>query len=153
GQGQGAEGRLSLAAGVVVQAVWFDVGAQYSGRLLVVVHHLCVEGVSWRILVPELAAAWAAIARGDEPVLGARGTSFRRWAQRLWSRAQTASCVEELSFWTGMLSKRSLLLVDGSLDAVRDVMGTAGRLTLTLPAALTGGLVVGLAAAVHAGGH
>jgi len=42
----------------MVQAVWFDAGSQHAGRLLVVVHHLCVDGVSWRILVPELAAAW-----------------------------------------------------------------------------------------------
>ncbi|HEX3220805.1 MAG TPA: condensation domain-containing protein, partial [Candidatus Limnocylindria bacterium] len=150
-QAQAAEGRLSPAAGVMVQAVWFDAGTQHSGRLLVVVHHLCVDGVSWRILVPELAAAWGAIARGDEPVLGARGTSFRRWAQRLWSRAQAASCVEELSFWTGMLSKPSLLLLDGSLDAVRDVMGTAGRLTLTLPAGLTEGVLRRVPAGFHAG--
>ena len=50
-----------------------------------------------------------------------------------------------------MLSKRSLLLVDGSLDAGRDVMGTAGRLTLTLPAALTEGLLRRVPAAFHAG--
>src|SRR5919109_788704 len=148
---QAAEGRLSPAAGVMVQAVWFDAGVQHAGRLLLVIHHLCVDGVSWRILVPELSAAWAAIARGDVAALGPRGTSFRRWAQRLASRAQTASCVEELSFWTGMLSQPSLLLVDGSLDAGRDVMGTAGRLTLRLPAALTEGLLRRVAAAFHAG--
>src|SRR6266508_670310 len=140
-QAQAAEGRLSPGSGVMVQAVWFDAGVQQAGRLLLVIHHLCVDGVSWRILVPELAAAWEAIAQGDVPALGPRGTSFRRWAQRLASRAQAASRVEELSFWTGMLSKPSLLLLDGSLDAARDVMGTAGRLTLTLPAALTEGLL------------
>src|SRR6266545_4350417 len=150
-QTQAAVGRLSPASGMMVQAVWFDAGAQHAGRLLLVIHHLCVDGVSWRILVPDLAAAWAALSRGDEPVLGLRGTSFRRWAQRVASRAQAASCVEELSFWTGMLSKRSLLLVDGSLDAGRDVMGTAGRLTLTLPAALTEGLLRRVPAAFHAG--
>ena len=32
------------------------------GRLLLTIHHLAVDGVSWRILVPDLAAAWQAIA-------------------------------------------------------------------------------------------
>src|SRR5262249_15110424 len=88
--------RVRLRVGVMVQAVWFDAGAHRSGRLLLSIHHLAVDGVSWRILVPELAAAWAAIARGEVPALPARGTSFRRWSQRLSSRAQDAACVGEL---------------------------------------------------------
>ena len=70
-QAQAAELRLSPAAGVMVQAVWFDAGARAAGRLLLTIHHLAVDGVSWRILVPDLAAAWAAIARGDGAGVGA----------------------------------------------------------------------------------
>ena len=54
-----AEGALSPAAGAMVQAVWLDAGEASAGRLLLVIHHLAVDGVSWRILVPDLAAAWA----------------------------------------------------------------------------------------------
>ena len=135
----------------MVQAVWFDAGAQDAGRLLLTIHHLAVDGVSWRILLPDLAAAWAAIARGEEPALPARGTSFRRWAQRLAVEAQDAGRVGELSFWSGMLSAPSLSLVDGALDPARDTAGTAGHLTLTLPAALTGALLTRLPAAFHGG--
>src|SRR6266849_5948007 len=106
-----AESRLLPAAGVLVQAVWFDAGAQRSGRLLLTIHHLAIDGVSWRILVPELAAAWSAVAGGGVPALTARGTSFRRWSQWLELRAQDEACVGELSFWSGMLSERSLSLV------------------------------------------
>ena len=87
-QAQAAEARLAPAAGVMVQAVWFDAGAERAGRLLLTIHHLAVDGVSWRILVPDLAAAWAAIAGGRAPALAPRGTSFRRWAQRLVAHAQ-----------------------------------------------------------------
>ena len=148
---QAAEGRLAPAAGVMVQAVWFDAGAQDAGRLLLTIHHLAVDGVSWRILLPDLAAAWAAIARGEEPALPARGTSLRRWAQRLAVEAQDAGRVGELSFWSGMLSAPSLSLVDGALDPARDTAGTAGHLTLTLPASLTGALLTRLPAAFHGG--
>src|SRR5262249_6211207 len=129
----------------------FDAGAQRPGRLLLTIHHLAVDGVSWRILVPELAAAWAAIARGAVPALTARGTSFRRGAQRLELRAEDAACVGELSFWSEQLSAPSLSLVDGSLDPARDTMGTAGRLTLTLPVALTQALLTRVPAAFHCG--
>ena len=52
-----AEGRLSPSSGVMMQAVWFDAGAEQSGRLWLSIHHLAVDGVSWRILLPDLAAA------------------------------------------------------------------------------------------------
>src|SRR5262249_16997748 len=45
----------------------------------------------------------------------------------------------------------SLSLVDGSLDPARDTMGTAGRLTLTLPVALTQALLTRVPAAFHCG--
>ena len=50
-----------------------------------------------------------------------------------------------------MLAAPSLSLVDGALDPVRDINGTAGRLTLTLPAALTGALLTRVPAAFHGG--
>ena len=143
--------RLAPAAGVMVQAVWFDAGAAEAGRLLLTIHHLAVDGVSWRILVPDLAAAWAAIADGKTPALAATGTSLRGWAQRLAAEAQDAERVAELSFWRGMLCAPSLALVDGGLDPVRDTIGTAGQLTLRLPAAVTGPLLGRVPAAFHGG--
>ncbi|HEY1245623.1 MAG TPA: condensation domain-containing protein, partial [Hyphomicrobiaceae bacterium] len=150
-EAQAAEGRLAPGSGVMMQAVWFDAGSTAAGRLLLSIHHLAVDGVSWRILVPELAAAWEAIAQGRVPVPAARGTSFRTWARRLALQGQNAERLAELSFWSGMLSKPSLMLVDGALDAHRDVGGTAGHLTLTLPAALTAALLTRVPAAFHGG--
>src|ERR1700724_1185420 len=135
-QAQAANGRLGPESGVMVQAVWFDAGAEQAGRLLLTIHHLAVDGISWRILVPDLAAAWASIARGEVAALAPRGTSFRRWAQRLAAEAQGAGRLAELGFWTGMLSAPALSLVEGALDPTRDVSGRAGQLTLTLPAAI-----------------
>ena len=148
---QAAELRLAPSAGILVQAVWFDAGTDVAGRLLLTIHHLAVDGVSWRILVPDLAAAWEAIANGREPALPARSTSFRRWAQRLAAEAQNAGRVGELSFWSGMLRAPSLSLFDGALDQRRDTAGTAGHLTLTLPAPLTGALLTRVPAAFHGG--
>ncbi|HXN80684.1 MAG TPA: condensation domain-containing protein, partial [Steroidobacteraceae bacterium] len=146
-----SELRLAPGRGEMVQAVWFDAGAQQAGRLLLMIHHLSVDGVSWRILMSDLAAAWEAIARGEEPSFAARGTSFRGWAQRLAAHAQDRRRLEELGLWTGMLSAPSLSLVAGALDAERDVAGTAGHLTLTLPASLTGALLTRVPAAFHCG--
>ena len=135
----------------MLQAVWFDAGSEEPGRLLLTIHHLSVDGVSWRILVPDLASAWQAIAQGQEPALPVKGTSFRRFAQRLAAHAQHPDLIGELAFWTGMQSGPALSLVDGALDARRDVAGAAGHLTLTLPSALTAALLTRLPAAFHGG--
>jgi amino acid adenylation domain-containing protein len=89
-EAEAAEGRLDAAAGVMLQAVWFDVGtgdtgaaagAGESDRLLLVIHHLAVDGVSWRILVADLAAAHRAIASGQAVDLA---PSFWLSGRRLW---------------------------------------------------------------------
>ncbi|MGC9443286.1 condensation domain-containing protein, partial [Streptomyces sp. WG5] len=67
GEVRAAVARLAPESGVVVQVVWFDAGPEVSGRLLVVVHHLAVDGVSWRVLLPDLRQAWESVAAG-EPV-------------------------------------------------------------------------------------
>ncbi|WP_191334965.1 non-ribosomal peptide synthetase, partial [Amycolatopsis acidiphila] len=52
----------------------------FNGRLLLVLHHLVVDGVSWRILAEDLAEAWTARAAGRPPALAPVPTSFRTWA-------------------------------------------------------------------------
>ena len=146
-----AEGRLDPAAGCMVQAVWFDGGPGRAGRLWLSIHHLAVDGVSWRILVPDLAAAWASISRGQAVALPPRGTPFRRWAERLCVHAQSPAVTGELPYWSAMAQLPSLLLVDGRLDAGRDRLGTAGHLRLTLPAEVTQALLTRVAAVFHGG--
>ena len=84
-----ADGRGSTrTAGGLLQAVWFDAGRP-GGRAGCCwsIHHLAVDGVSWRILVPDLAAAWDAVARGEPPQLEPVGTPFRAWARQLAEQA------------------------------------------------------------------
>ena len=62
---------------------------------------------------------------GEQPALPARGTSFRRWAQRLAAHAQEPSAARgACRSGRGMLSAPSLSLVDGALDPRRDITGT-----------------------------
>ena len=54
-----------------------------SSRLLLVVHHLAVDGVSWRVLLEDVHRAYAQLASGEEPALPPKTTSFQHWARRL----------------------------------------------------------------------
>jgi len=151
GAARGAVDRLAPRSGVMLQAVWFDAGPAAAGRLLFSIHHLAVDGVSWRILVPDLAAAWGAIAAGGEPELLPKGSSLRRWSERLTAAATDDVRTREFGFWQEMLSAPSLTLINGAFDGERDTAGSAGHLTVTLPAAVTGALLTRVPAAFHAG--
>ncbi len=67
-------GELDPEQGHMVRAVWFPRGPGRNGRLLLLVHHLAVDGVSWRILLPDLADAVAAGTPLPRPA-----TSFAHW--------------------------------------------------------------------------
>ncbi|WP_125516084.1 non-ribosomal peptide synthetase [Streptomyces sp. WAC 01529] len=147
---RGAWDRLDPEAGTMVQAVWFDKGPETSGRLLLSIHHLAVDGVSWRILLPDLRQAWAEQADGAVARLDAVGTSFREWAQLLTEAAQRPERVEELPYWLGALADPGPALADRPLDRGRDVTSTAGRIVLELPAEQTAALLTTVPAAFHA---
>ena len=102
--GRAALDRLDPRAGEMVRAVWLDPGPGQPGHLLLVVHHLAVDGVSWRILVPDLAAAWQAIAEGRAPELGAGGHVLRPLgpaAGRAGRRTRQELPLLDAACWTG----------------------------------------------------
>ncbi|MDX3658022.1 amino acid adenylation domain-containing protein [Streptomyces sp. ID05-26A] len=74
---------LDPAAGALVRAVWFDLGPATPGRLLLVVHHLAVDSVSWRVLAGDLEQAFTARTEGNPVKLDPVPTSFRWWAGNL----------------------------------------------------------------------
>ncbi|XVQ08590.1 amino acid adenylation domain-containing protein [Spirillospora sp. CA-255316] len=139
-----ARERLDPAGGTVAQLVWFDAG-DAQGRLLVMLHHLVVDGVSWRILLPDLVVAWAG---GElQPV----PTSFRRWAQRLQAAASDpARAGDELETWLDIVDGPPQRVAARALDPRVDIAARAESLTLVLPAEVTGRLLTDVPAAFRA---
>ena len=145
-----ARDRLSPATGIMLQAVWLDAGPGRPGRLVLVLHHLVVDGVSWRILIPDLAVAGRAVSTGSAPVLEPVATSFRSWSELLAEDA-AGERTAELVLWTEIARQPDPLLGERRVDPGRDVRATAGRLDVTLPVALTDLLLTRVPAAFHAG--
>ncbi|MFC4051754.1 non-ribosomal peptide synthetase [Actinomadura syzygii] len=138
-----ARRRLDPSAGTMAQLVWFDAGPHRSGRLLLTVHHLAVDAVTWRVIVPDLVTAWAG--GGLDPV----PTSYRRWAQRLAAAASDPARTAELPFWEDVLATSDPLLGARPLNPAADTFGTARHLTLDLPADVTEPLLTDVPAAFH----
>ncbi|SDZ72416.1 non-ribosomal peptide synthase domain TIGR01720/amino acid adenylation domain-containing protein, partial [Variovorax sp. YR266] len=141
--------RLNPEAGHMLQAVWLDAGSAQPGRLLLMIHHLAVDGVSWRILLPDLQAAWQAVRQGDQVKLEPQGTSLRRWARKLHEEALHPSRTAELPLWRSILDTPDPLLSQRRLDAAIDTASTAQRLVLTLPSAITSALLTQVPALFH----
>ncbi|WP_269770245.1 non-ribosomal peptide synthetase [Cystobacter fuscus] len=94
-----AQGGFELAEGHLLKAVLFLRGHGRTGRLLLVIHHLGVDGVSWRTLLEDLEKVYAQLERGEEAAPGAKTTSFKAWAERLEAYAKTPEVQAQLGYW------------------------------------------------------
>ncbi|GAY17375.1 hypothetical protein MSZK_41010 [Mycobacterium sp. shizuoka-1] len=139
-----ARSRLNPATGAMVSALW----AVPTGQLLMIVHHLSVDGVSWRILLEDFNLAWAQLHGGQQVELPAPRTSFARWASILADHAHHPDVVGEAQRW------RDIVAVPAPLPAVVpsvDTYANAGSLSVELDPETTRMLLGEVPAAFHAG--
>ncbi|MFG3230072.1 condensation domain-containing protein, partial [Kitasatospora sp. NPDC048194] len=146
-----ARARLDPGVAVLLQAVLVPAapGADHA-HLLLCAHHLVVDGVSWRILLPDLAAVCTALADGRAPALDPVGTSYRAWSRLLAEQARTQHRGAELALWQSVLDGPDPLVGTRRLDPAVDVYGTRRTLRLELGPEVTGPLLTDVPAAFHA---
>ncbi|WP_197319889.1 non-ribosomal peptide synthetase [Saccharomonospora sp. NB11] len=144
-----ARAALDLWNGPLLRAMWVDRGADDLGRLVLLAHHLLVDGVSWRIVVDELAELYAAVVAGAPvPSPPARGTSFLGWARALRSAAPGRHA--ELPHWTRVVDGLDAPpLSDVALDPARDTAATAVHHEIRVAPDLTRALLTTIPAAFH----
>jgi hypothetical protein len=140
-----ARSRLNPAAGVMVSALW----AASAGQLVLIIHHLAVDAVSWRIVLEDLNIAWAQHRVGQSVVLPAAGTSFARWASLLAEHASRPDVVDQADAWRRAATAAALPAVRPEVDTYR----TAGQLSVSLDTETTRMLLGEVPAAFHAGVH
>ncbi|MGC4924952.1 amino acid adenylation domain-containing protein [Streptomyces sp. DT117] len=149
--GEAARGRLRPAHGEVIEAVWCDAGPHTRGRLLLIVHHLAVDAVSWRILAADLATAWQGVSEGTAVALPAVATPYRSWAHLLASQARGTARAAELPLWETALGTPDPRLGYRALDPRTDTADRTRTLTARLPATWTKPLLTTVPTAFHAG--
>lgn len=139
------------AGGELLRVVWYDSGRDRPGLLLVMVHHLAVDGVSWRILLSGITTAWQAAEEGGDPDRegAAPGLSYRGWSELL--HRESRARIPELKHWQSVLEGGGELVPGARLDPVRDVAGTRGEVSRVLSAHVTTPLLSTVPAALDAG--
>ncbi|MCW2942348.1 MAG: amino acid adenylation domain protein, partial [Actinomycetia bacterium] len=140
---------LDPAAGNMVQVVWLDAGSGAEGRLLILAHHLVIDGVSWRVVLPDLVTAWASLVTGQPIALDTVNSSFRRWAQHLVAEASDPKRVKELGTWAEILDGPNPKLAKRNLDPRVDIAARARTVSAVLPANVTEPLLTTAPAAFH----
>uniref|UniRef100_UPI00067CE122 non-ribosomal peptide synthetase n=1 Tax=Streptomyces rimosus TaxID=1927 RepID=UPI00067CE122 len=136
-----ARRRLDPASGVPLQAVWLNADGPGEGRLLLVVHHFAVDGVSWRILLPDLAAAHSAAVRGERAELPPVQVPLRSWALALRSAAESPRLQAEAEWWRALAARAGEPVGSRPLDPARDTVATADSLSTVLGADATAPLL------------
>jgi non-ribosomal peptide synthase protein (TIGR01720 family) len=132
---------LDLSAGPLLRVALFNLGRGQGKRLLLVVHHLAVDGVSWRILLEDVQRGYEQAARGERLELPAKTSSYQSWATHLVEQAQSEESRSEAEYW---LREQRML---GSAKLPRDhetgenLVGSTGSVSVSLSAVETKALL------------
>ncbi|MFI7014808.1 amino acid adenylation domain-containing protein [Streptomyces sp. NPDC050164] len=128
--------------GVMLRAVW----RRAAGQLVLVAHHVVIDGVSWRILMDDLATAWRQFTSGNPIELPPVGTSFRRWTQLL----ERAAFDADSSYYWRPLPGEDRPLGRRALSAA-DTVATERLRTVSAGPEITAKLLGEIPAKFHAG--
>ncbi|WP_290852348.1 non-ribosomal peptide synthetase, partial [Gordonia sp. (in: high G+C Gram-positive bacteria)] len=128
-----ASARLNPAAGAMVQAV-VVVAADGLKRIVLVIHHLVIDAVSWRVVIEDLMTAWSQLRAGLPFALRKELTSMRSWALAL--RANASTWEHQIDYWLARLPEASTAL-GADIDRRRDLAATVTTIVENVPAEIT----------------
>ncbi|PZD92946.1 hypothetical protein DNH61_25425, partial [Paenibacillus sambharensis] len=140
---------MDLEKGPLMKARLFQTDA--GDHLLLVIHHLVVDGVSWRIIMEDLAAVYTQLVKGEAANLGRRTASFRQWSDSLHAYASSERLAGEADYWRTVEGTpvQPLPFVDRKAGGTSNRMGDTRMLTTTLTEKLTSSLLQDVHAAYH----
>ncbi|MFM6069709.1 MAG: amino acid adenylation domain-containing protein, partial [Sphaerospermopsis kisseleviana] len=97
-QGNLLQANLDISENLI-QVALFHLGRGKRARLQITIHHLAIDGVSWRILLEDLQTAYQQLEQGKIIQLPAKTTSFKDWSEKLTAYAQSQTLKSEAAYW------------------------------------------------------
>ncbi|NOQ28197.1 MAG: amino acid adenylation domain-containing protein, partial [Bacteroidales bacterium] len=79
-------------------------------RLLIVIHHLVIDGVSWRIIFEDIETLFNQVNKGEKLRLPLKSNSFKDWSAKLTEYAKSSKLLKEKSYWSDIVSKEECSL-------------------------------------------
>ncbi|MCW3078681.1 non-ribosomal peptide synthetase, partial [Segetibacter sp.] len=116
---------LDIEAGKLFLAVLIQTpNTEADNRLLMVIHHLAVDGVSWRILLTDLDLVISQLLDNQKVDLGSKTTSLRQWYNGLQQYGQNKQLLSQIGYWQNIVKSCEPITVDNSFEGevlVKDV--------------------------------
>ncbi|MEB3210772.1 MAG: condensation domain-containing protein, partial [Leptolyngbyaceae bacterium] len=140
--------RLNLAEGPLIRVAYFNLGNDSPDRLLLIIHHLVVDGVSWRILLEDLQILHQQVSQGQPLQLPPKTTSLQDWAKQLTAYAQSASLQGEVAYWQQQLNQ-PVAQVPVDFPEGDNTVATTSTVSVALSAPETQALLQAVPAAYH----
>ncbi|MCO7245650.1 non-ribosomal peptide synthetase [Halomonas sp. Mc5H-6] len=134
-----AQRSLSLAR--PFRAIWMELGGEHGGRLLLVAHHLVVDGVSWRVILDDLQTAYTQLSAAKALDLPPATTSLDEWARALADYATSEALAEQRPYWESLVNEPEPSLPaqnSQGRNTVADTSSLAGSLSTEATTQLLG---------------
>ncbi|MBH0335369.1 peptide synthetase, partial [Bacillus thuringiensis] len=130
---------FNLVIGPLMRVVYFEDNLTGNDRIFWGIHHLVIDGVSWRILLEDLQVVYNQMKQGQEVRLPAKSTSFKEWSERLQTYSDSGISKEVQNYWNEQVEKETMKIpmdypiqetTEESIDQVTRTLGIEETQTL-----------------------
>lgn len=94
---------LDITHGPLLAAMYFlmrtETAAKEEARLLLTVHHLAIDGVSWRLLLEDVEIAYCALQESKQIALPPKTASYKAWSEALAEYAERPEVQAQRDYW------------------------------------------------------
>lgn len=125
---------MDIGAGDLVKAALFKIGNSEPNRLLIIIHHLVVDGISWRILLNDLDSLLNQIHNNEVLHLPPKTSSFGQWTKALTEYAQSPDALSDAKYWASQQSSsnNNLLPTDFTFEESKNTLGSTEHVEISL---------------------
>ena len=102
------QAEFDLKSGPLLKPVLFK--TKDGDHILIIIHHLVVDGVSWRILFEDLAMSYTQVIKGEEIKLQSKTHSYMEWSKRLHEYKENQKLIVQAPYWNELERKKQILL-------------------------------------------
>ncbi|QQP77975.1 amino acid adenylation domain-containing protein [Bacillus sp. TK-2] len=109
-------------------------------HLLIAIHHLVVDGVSWRILLEDLETLYSQLEKGEKLEIGFKTDSYKEFASKLKAYSVSRELMKEREYWTS-ISKENVQFIPKKKEITKNNFENSSTVSITLDKELTTSLL------------
>jgi len=127
---------LNLSNGPVIRVRLFKLGTK-EDKMVIIIHHLCIDGISWRILLEDFYNVYFHLSRGEKIHLPAKTTSFKEWSRRLSEYSNSEKISSELDYWLSIANSNFNLIPKDNIEDNNNTVDSSDTVSLIIGEQLT----------------